>query len=189
MTLFTRRNPNKEFESFIRPHLADLYRLAYRLTGAREDAEDLVHDLVLKVYRGNRALRELENPRTWLSKVMYRMFVDEYRRTQRFPTQFLEETDDETQQDVEHRDAEHLNQQRQLIEQVSQALAQLSEEHRVMILMFEVEGYSLSEMQEILALPIGTLKSRLHRARNRLREILHQQGTFSEEASCKEQRV
>ena len=68
------------------------------------------------------------------------------------------------------------------------ALSQISEEHRVLIMLYEVEGYSLGEIQSMLDLPQGTLKSRLHRARARLREILEQDGTFFESHSCDQQR-
>jgi len=190
MSLFNKPSTNKQFETHIRPHLADLYRLAFRLTGTREDAEDLVQEMVLKVHKGRHKLQELDNPRTWLAKVMYRMFVDEYRRAQRQPVHSLEQDVEESEiQSVSVVDAEELIQQRQLVELVGRAIQMLSDEHRILILMFEVEGYSLAEMQEILELPLGTLKSRLHRARHRLREILEIHGTFSEASTCKEQRV
>ena len=58
------------------------------------------------------------------------------------------------------------------------ALARLSEEHRVVVLLHDTEGYKLEEIQDLIGTPIGTIKSRLHRARARLREILEEDGTF-----------
>jgi RNA polymerase sigma-70 factor (ECF subfamily) len=63
-------------------------------------------------------------------------------------------------------------------------LAQLSLEHRAVVLMHDSEGYKLDEIHKITGIPVGTLKSRLHRARARLREILTADGTFSADSSC-----
>ena len=59
------------------------------------------------------------------------------------------------------------------------ALRQLSDEHRIIVLLHDTEGYKLTEIQELIGVPVGTVKSRLHRARAKLREILNEDGTFS----------
>ena len=65
------------------------------------------------------------------------------------------------------------------ITKLDSALSQLSDEHRLIVLLHDTEGYKLTEIQELIGIPVGTVKSRLHRARNRLREILLEDGTFS----------
>ena len=65
------------------------------------------------------------------------------------------------------------------LQRLDAALAQLSDEHRQIVLLHDTEGYKLREIQELTGTPIGTVKSRLHRARARLREILEADGTFS----------
>lgn len=72
------------------------------------------------------------------------------------------------------RDTERFDKMRQL----DKALDQLSEEHRLIVLLHDTEGYKLTEIQELTGVPVGTIKSRLHRARARLREILVDSGTF-----------
>jgi RNA polymerase sigma-70 factor (ECF subfamily) len=71
------------------------------------------------------------------------------------------------------------NERREKILALDAALAQLSEEHRMVVLLHDTEGYKLNEIHELMGIPVGTVKSRLHRARARLREILTQNGTFS----------
>ena len=65
------------------------------------------------------------------------------------------------------------------LQKLDAALSQLSDEHRVLVLLHDTEGYKLTEIQELIGVPVGTIKSRLHRARARLREILVESGTFS----------
>jgi RNA polymerase sigma-70 factor (ECF subfamily) len=65
------------------------------------------------------------------------------------------------------------------LKQLDAALAQLSDEHRIVVLLHDTEGYKLAEIQALIGIPVGTIKSRLHRARARLRDILTENGTIS----------
>lgn len=76
-------------------------------------------------------------------------------------------------------DPVHDNERREKIVMLDAALSKLSDEQRLVVLLHDTEGYKLEEIQELTGTPIGTIKSRLHRARARLREILMQSGTFS----------
>jgi len=169
------------FDRLLRPHLDRLYRLAFRLTGARPEAEDLFQDVLVKIYGRIDELIEIREPGSWLCRVMYNHFIDN-RRT--FARQRLASVD------VEHlpgksvealpgdtdpqRDAERDDN----IMRLEKALGELSEEHRMVVLLHDTEGYKLKEIQDITGDPIGTVKSRLHRARARLRELLEDDGTF-----------
>lgn len=172
---FKLRQSKDSFEKCLKPHLSYLYRIALRLTGNSSDAEDLVQDLILKVHSGKTDLFTLDNPKTWLSKVMYRLFIDKYRQKQRFSIVPIESLDqdlvNETQID-ESENPEHLIEQQHLIQKIEQALQTINEEQRILIIMYEIEGFSLPEISEMLDIPIGTLKSRLHRARTKLRHYL-----------------
>ncbi|HET9446152.1 MAG TPA: RNA polymerase sigma factor [Steroidobacteraceae bacterium] len=168
-----------EFERLLRPHVPAFYRSAYRWTGAVDRAEDLVQQLLLRLYPRLAELRALEQVRPWALRVMYRIFVDELRRTRASPVQFGSEvTDgeedsapDESWHDYGPEPAELVEQQLAQ-ERVLRAWEQLSEEHRVVLSMHDIEDYTLPELAQIMDIPLGTLKSRLHRARARLREIL-----------------
>ena len=170
------------FEKLVRPHFDRLWRLAFRLTGRKPEAEDLFQELLIKAFGKLDDLVAIEKPGPWLSRVMYNLFIDERRRFARQRVHTVDEgfLPDEGVQGLAGdadpvRDTERLDRLRQL----DVALAQLSEEHRVIVILHDTEGYKLEEIHELIGVPVGTVKSRLHRARARLREILTTSGTFS----------
>lgn len=167
-----------EFERLLRPHVPALYRSAYRWTGAVDRAEDLVQQLLVRLFPRLAELRALEQVRPWALRVMYRIFVDELRRARASPVQFgAEATDDgagaqdEAWLDPGPEPAEVVEQQI-IQERLLRAWEQLGEEHRAVLSMHDIEDYTLPELAQIMDIPLGTLKSRLHRARARLRELL-----------------
>ncbi len=175
-------NRTQAFERLVRPHFDRLYRLAWRLTGAKAEAEDLFQELLIKAFGLLDDLVTKDEPGAWLCRVMYNLFIDERRRFARRRMLTVEEgqlageglaglagPDDPA---YDHRRYETIN-------QLDAALAQLSDEHRIVVLLHDSEGYKLSEIQELTGIPVGTIKSRLHRARARLREILIASGTIS----------
>jgi len=175
-------NLQVSFDSLIRPHLDRLYRLSFRLAGSKPEAEDLFQDVVTKAYARLHELVDIEEPGTWLCRVMYNHFVDDRRRFVRQRMSIV--TEDQLQgQGLEAfpgdldpaTDAERLDN----IMRLDRALSALSDEHRLVVLLHDSEGHKLVEIQEITGIPVGTLKSRLHRARARLREILASDGTNS----------
>lgn len=173
------RSERSAFETLIRPHLKPLFRLAYRFTRNREDAEDLIQELLLKLYPRRDELMEVERLRPWLTRVMYRIFIDNHRRYTRSPVHLAIDygTDEQNADPVDSLislggDPEQETEQRVLNRHLLEVIDRLSVDHRHVLGLHDIEGYTLEEMQEILNCPIGTLKSRLHRARARLRELL-----------------
>jgi RNA polymerase sigma factor (sigma-70 family) len=168
-----------EFERLLRGHVPTLYRSAYRWTGAVDRAEDLVQQLLVHLYPRLAELRDLDQLRPWALRVMYRIFVDQLRRTRSSPVQFGadpgaeegEAGEDETWLDPAPGPQE-LTERELTQERVLRAWEQLGEEHRVVLAMHDIEDYTLPELAQIMQIPLGTLKSRLHRARARLRELL-----------------
>jgi RNA polymerase sigma-70 factor (ECF subfamily) len=124
---------------------------------------------------------KIEEPGSWLCRVMYNLFVDQHRRFTRQRMHLVDEG---------HLPGEGLvglpgdsdpvadNERIEKLKHLDAALAQLSEEHRIIVLLHDTEGYKLTEIEEITGTPVGTIKSRLHRARARLRQILSEDGTF-----------
>ena len=166
----------------MRPHFDRLYRLAWRLTGQKAEAEDLFQELLIKAYGKLDTLAKINEPGSWLSRVMYNLFIDERRRFARRRLLTVEEGQmpgDGLADIPGNEDPVQHNERREKIRALDAALAQLSDEHRIVVLLHDTEGYKLTEIHELTGLPVGTVKSRLHRARARLREILTQSGTFS----------
>lgn len=174
-------DPDDTFAGLIRPHLDRLYRLAYRLTGAAGDAEDLVQDVLCRIYERRDELTSIGDLGPWLARVLYNRFIDEARKRNRRRL-VLVEPGDAAGADCEgaccDQDPATAVAAQFSIRQVQLALDALSLEHRTVVLLHDAEGYKLTEIQSITGVSLGTLKSRLHRARARLRELLASDGTF-----------
>jgi len=173
---------NLAFERLVRPHFDRLYRLAWRLTGSKAEADDLFQELLIKAFGMLDELVKIDKPGSWLSRVMYNLFIDEKRRFARRRLHTVEEGEmagDGLAGLAGGDDPVYDNQRLEKIRRLETALAQLSDEHRIVVLLHDTEGYKLAEIQELTGTPVGTVKSRLHRARARLREILSADGTIS----------
>lgn len=169
------------FEQLLRPHMERLYRLAFRLAGNKAEAEDLFQDVLTKSYVRLDDLIEIDEPGPWLSRVMYNHFIDNRRKysrqrlviveESRLPGDSVESLPGGSNPELDAENADN-------IIRLEAALAQLSDDHRRLVLLHDTEGYKLSEIQQLTGDPIGTIKSRLHRARAHLRELLTNDGTF-----------
>lgn len=171
------------FAAVIEPHVAYLLRLAHRFTGGKTDADDLAQEVMIKVYAQWRAFAVMEKPRAWLARVTYNTYIDSVRRDTRSPlAQRVACTEGDN-----NAIAIPLSSESDTAAQASndftnavlkRALAQLPPDQRALVALHDIEGYTLIELESVLDAPLGTLKSRLHRARAQLREILDTFGTF-----------
>ena len=169
------------FERIVRPHFDRLYRLAFRLCADRSRAEDLFQELLIKAFGKLDELASIEHPGSWLGRIMYNLFVDDYRRYQRQRLHVVDEAHLAGSIDdlPGGNDPRAESERDETWERLDAALAELSDEHRIVVLLHDTEGYKLEEIQSLMDVPIGTIKSRLHRARARLKEILVKDGTLS----------
>lgn len=193
---FAARAGQADFERLLRPHLEHLYKLAYRFTGSVDRAEDLIQDLLLRLYPRAAELAHVQQLRPWLVRVMYRLFIDQVRREARAPYVSIDDTDladgdnggdpyTNVADSAPGPEAEfELNLHR---ERLLRAWEQLSGEHKALLTLYEIEGYTLSELETMLELARGTLKSRLHRARTRLAQLLAME-PFASSARVKDRR-
>lgn len=183
INLIGRFSRASEFETLLKPHLMRMYRLAYRLTGSSSDAEDLVQDVLVKIYPKRHDLHRIEKLRPWLGRVLYTTFVDQYRKTKNSPLRLVVSSFHDEQSDfldvlpIDTPNPEESVEGDQAKRVLQRAIQSLSADQRHLCLLHDVEGYTMSELEVILNVPIGTLKSRLHRAREKLRKIL-QNETF-----------
>ena len=175
------QSEHKQFEELLQPHLHQLYKLAYRFTGQRADAEDLVQDVVLKLYPRLQEIQKIEQLAPWLARVLYRHFVDRVRSKQRSPLHLVDEDEsilDEHKNEIPN-PAENVE-AALLQNRLQEALNQLNEDQRALMILHDVEGYTLNEIHTMHDVSIGTLKSRLNRARSRLRELLKNMEPFGD---------
>jgi RNA polymerase sigma factor (sigma-70 family) len=158
------------FDRQVQPYLADLYRFAYRLSGQREDAEDLVQDVLVKLYRRREDLSQLADPAPWLHRVLYHQFIDQIRyRDRRPPLNADEDLLTELPGSEEPVAAAELG---DVSRRIDEALQTLSADQRALVALHLIEGHTLDHLAAVLDTPVGTLKSRLHRAKAQLRSFL-----------------
>jgi RNA polymerase sigma-70 factor (ECF subfamily) len=173
-----RQLEHEQFEKLMQPYLRQLYNLAYRFTGQQSDAEDLVQDVVVKLYPRLQEMQKIEHLSPWLARVLYRHFIDWTRSRQRSPLQLVnDESDFENHKDKMPGPAENVE-TAVLQNRLQEALNQLNEDQRALMILHDIEGYTLNEIHNMFDVSIGTLKSRLNRARSRLRKLLQNMEPF-----------
>jgi RNA polymerase sigma factor (sigma-70 family) len=171
------------FASFIRQHYQALYRAAYRLTRSAVDAEDLVQEVCVRAYPRFAEVAGLEQPRGWLLRVLYRLFVDLRRRYERTHVRPINE--DEEFVSAEPGPAEEAD--RALARwRVEAAWQHLNQEQRLLLALHDMEGHSLGEIHALTGIKEGTIKSRLHRARVRLGRLLQRDPAVAVPATADE---
>lgn len=179
-----RTAPEDRFTDLVRPHLRSMYRTAYRWTQNSAEAEDLVQDVLARLFPRLEELAAVEKPGPWLARVLYRRYVDLYRRRVNSPIDDAVRWDSDDDFFRECMPDERDEFQRwELQRALNRALADLEEGWRDVVLLHDVEGYTALEVAEILQLNVGTVKSRLHRARKKLKTAL-QPGAIERNCAC-----
>jgi RNA polymerase sigma-70 factor, ECF subfamily len=170
------------YEQELAGHRRDLYPAALRMTRNPSDAEDLVQESMARAYAGLRHFTPGTNGRAWLFRILANTFVSSYRKRQREPVQVLSPEFEALLSAATGGSAAAPAQAAPSAEdavlaqfgysEVRQALRELPECFRATIYLADVEGYPYREISEMLGVPIGTVMSRLHRARAQLRKRL-----------------
>lgn len=147
--------------------MSDLRRFALRLTGNAFDAEDLLQSTILRAMEKKHLFQTDTSLNRWSSKIMFNLFVSSYRRKTKFETKYDPESYLETLTvDASQDFSAELN-------QVEDAMKLLSPEHREILVLISVKGLRYQEASEVLKLPVGTVRSRLSRARECLQNMLN----------------
>jgi RNA polymerase sigma factor (sigma-70 family) len=157
------------FTTLVQQHYQTLYRAAYRLTRSAVDAEDLVQEVCARAYPRMGEIARLEQPRGWLLRVLYRLFIDLRRRYERTHVRPIADDEEFTSHDLGPAEEADRALERS---RVAAAWRHLSNEQRVLLAMHDIEGYTVAEIQAMTGIKEGTIKSRLHRARVRLGRLL-----------------
>ena len=160
------------FEAEVLTHLDAMYSFALKLSRATEDAEDLVSDTVLRSLERWEQYRPGTNMRAWLFTILYHVFVSRKRRIDKREVQPAEGTASATFDTVGEADPEGRFYDSFVDEDVTKAIESLPEEYRSAVVLSDLHGLRYAEIAEILAVPEGTVKSRLFRGRRILQKEL-----------------
>lgn len=178
MNLTQGEDAELQFVRDVMPHSDYLHSNAYAMTGCRADAEDLVQETMLKAYVGLHTFGPGGNIRAWLHRIMSNVFVDQYRSAKRRPPTWLtgdvaiEVTQSKaasTRPEVRSAEVHALE---SLPGDVACAVRALPEDLKLTVFYAHVLEYRNVEIAAMLGIPVGTVASRLHRARERMRELL-----------------
>ena len=173
------RDPELEelFETEMLPHLQALFRFAFKLTGNEDDANDLVQDTYLKAYRFIHSYEKGSNAKAWLFRILKNSFINNYRKVSKQPNKVdYDEAENFLNTGISSH-SESIDMRQKMFggligDEVSMALTKLPVDFRAVIILCDIEEFTYEEISKIVDIPIGTVRSRLHRARKMLRDML-----------------
>ncbi len=174
---YSEKEKNEIFNNEFLPHIKSMYNFGYRLTLDQDDAKDLVQDTYLKAYRFIESFQKGTNAKAWLFRILKNSFINDYRKKTKEPAKvdYQEVETYYNSEDVDRQITPDLRVEslKDMIgDEISNALNSLDVDFRTVIILCDLEGFKYEEMAKILDIPIGTVRSRLHRARNLLKEKL-----------------
>lgn len=167
------KNQAETFRRLVTPYINTLYKTAFRLTGSNEHAEDLVQDLLVKLYPKTEEIEKIQKLSPWLKKALYRQFIDWIRKRKTRPEGLLSQPEAGVEyMQTDNPDPEVLAQRANDRQRLQEALNRLDPENRSLVLMHLVEGYTLSELEKFFGVSSETLKTRIRRAKINLKNFL-----------------
>lgn len=176
--MFAKFGKNKEhlyseFEKEVVPHANALYNFALRLVNDPDEASDLVQETMLKAYRFFDSFEKGTNVKAWLFRILKNTFINEYRKKTKEPGKVDYDDIENFYENIKASEVkgEHFTEDifsSALDEEISAALQSLPEDFKTVIILSDIEGFSYEEIAEFVDAPVGTVRSRLHRARKML---------------------
>lgn len=167
----------KSFETLIIGYQKMAYNVAYRIMGNEEDAKDMTQEALIKVYKNLKKFRMDSSFSTWLYRIVMNTCKDELRKKKMKVISIDQPI--ETGEGKMHMDLEdtglkpdEIIESRETQKEVHEALQEVSETNRVVVVLRDIKGFSYSEISDIIDVPVGTIKSRINRGRQELKKIL-----------------
>lgn len=170
---------DRVFEEELLPQIDSLYTFAYHLVYNEDDANDLVQEAYLKAYRFIHRYEPGTNAKAWLYRILKNAFINQYRKKSRQPNQvdledYITYHDSEEGAHTGYFDLRQDMFDAMMGDEVTMAINKLPSDFKIVILLCDIEGFTYEEISKIVDIPIGTVRSRLHRARNMLKEQLRE---------------
>ena len=165
------------FTSETLPHKSALYNYALKISGNADDAQDLVQETYYKAFRYFDKFQSGTNSKAWMFMILKNTFINDYRKSKREPYKLDYEQIQNFYENVKADQAIENNLDKDFYndlfdDELTEAIDQLPTKMREVFLLCDLEGYSYEETADLVGCPIGTVRSRLHRARHMLQEIL-----------------
>lgn len=163
----------REFEKEAVPHMDAVYNFALRMTGDEDDADDLVQETFLKAFRFFDKFEKGTNCKAWLFRILKNSYINDYRKHTKEPdkidyedVQNFYENIKSDQVEMQHYEQDAFT--NLLDDEISGAITDLPEDFRTVIILSDIEGFTYEEIADFVDIPVGTVRSRLHRARKML---------------------
>ncbi|VAW27243.1 RNA polymerase ECF-type sigma factor [hydrothermal vent metagenome] len=170
---------NDIFDNEFMIHIDALYNFAYKLTQNEDESKDLLQDTCMKAFRFINSFERGTNAKAWLFRILKNSFINDYRKKSKNPGmvdyQEVEMYYNSDGSEVETQSTPDLRSETvkgMLGDEITNALNSMDIDFRTVIILCDLEGFKYDEMSKILDIPIGTVRSRLHRARNTLKSKL-----------------
>jgi RNA polymerase sigma-70 factor (ECF subfamily) len=170
------------FERLIEGYQTRVFNIAYRMIRNHDDAADLAQEVFIKVYRYIKNFKEESSFSTWIFRITKNVCLDELRKRKNKHIISLDEeiklNDGEVVRQIESKDdtPEMLAEKKEIRELINNAIDDLSAEHRIVIILRDIQGFSYEDISKIIECPEGTVKSRINRARKALKQKLKSKG-------------
>ncbi|MCX6170372.1 MAG: sigma-70 family RNA polymerase sigma factor [Ignavibacteriales bacterium] len=162
-----------EFEKEAIPHMDSIYNYALRMTGDEDDADDLVQETFMKAFRFFDKFEKGTNCKAWLFRIMKNSFINDYRKHTKEPNKVDYDDVQNFYENIKSDEVESKHYELDafsdlLDDDVSKAIEKLPEDFRTVIILNDIEGFTYEEIADFVDIPVGTVRSRLHRARKML---------------------
>ena len=162
-----------EFEKEAIPYMDAVYNFALRMTGDEDDADDLVQETYLKAFRFFDKFEKGTNCKAWLFRILKNSYINDYRKQVKEPDKVDYEDVQNFYETIKSDEVESKHYEQDaftnlLDDEISSAIAELPEDFRTVIILSDIEGFTYEEISDFVDIPVGTVRSRLHRARKML---------------------
>jgi RNA polymerase sigma-70 factor, ECF subfamily len=167
-----------DFQREAIPHMSAVYNFALRMTGDEDDADDLVQETYLKAFRFFDKFEKGTNCKAWLFRILKNSYINDYRKAVREPNKVDYEDVQNFYENVKANevDSKHYEQDafsNLLDDEITKVMSSLPEDFRTVIILSDIEGFTYEEIADFVDIPVGTVRSRLHRARKMLYSQLY----------------